>query len=162
MCELILGRKRSFTPAARHTQSCCERRGSSRWYHTSVILPRWSQSSQSLYLVSYWTETLLKPGRWTSRSGCGPAGPSKSRSVRSRCRAQCDFRRPGCAPAGPSMAGPARRSCTSAGAQHTRLTGRHGHFIKQTISRILWSLCCRCFYGMKSLWTFLKSNRSST
>lgn len=94
------------------------------------IMSSKSESSQSLYLVSWWVGTVPKPGRWTSRSGCGPAGPSGSRSICSPCRAQCDFRRPGCAPAAPSTAAPARRRCTSAVAPRTRLTGRHGNFIK--------------------------------
>lgn len=93
------------------------------------IMTSKSESSQSLYLVSWWAGTVPKPGRWTSRSGCGPAGPSGSRSICSPCRAQCDFRRPGCAPAAPSTAAPARRRCTSAVAPRTRLTGRHGNFI---------------------------------
>lgn len=83
----------------------------------------------NLYLVSWWVVTMLKPGPWTSRSGCGPAGPSGSRSVRSPRRAQCDFHRPRCAPAAPATTAPARRSCTSADAPHTRLTGRHGNLM---------------------------------
>lgn len=115
-----------------------------------------SEPTQSQYLASWWVATVLRPGPWTSRSGCGPAGPSGSRSVRSPRRAQCDFHRPGCAPAAPCTAAPARRRRTSADAPHTRPTGTHENFITNHFLNLL-ELVVQVNIG-----TFLKSNTSST
>lgn len=109
-----------------------------------------SASSHCLYLVSWWADAVLRPGRWTSRSGCGQAGPSGSRSFRTPCRAQCGFRRPGRAPAAPSTACPARRSRTSADAPRTRLTGRHRIFITNHFLNLL-EFVSGVNLGMRSL-----------
>lgn len=160
MCKQILSRKWRFTPAARHTQSCCKSRAKCRWYdaqpsiHSRLIMASAktseSASSHCLYLLSWWVEAVLRPGRWTSRSGCGQAGPSGSRSVRTPCRAQCGFRRPGCAPAAPSTAAPARRNRTSADAPRTRLTGRHRNFITNHFLNLL-EFVSGVNLGMRSL-----------